>query len=221
MKLIIFSLILTIIISFVSCDNIDGYLEYLKDYNISLTEAHKLLFCYILNIKKQQQDKDQIYELKEKFNTTSKDAINDKLDNEFIEMCYEKVDSNNYSEYIQNFTIIKDIVWKEEFEEFAPINYTKFRRVIDFSLTRTQQALSFNFHKVLDVFRQKRKDDREKLLIESRKLKIGSFEIQNIPGYIKAILFLVIFGLLFEGVSWLLGTLNKGKKTQKKKRKYR
>ena len=50
-------------------------------------------------------------------------------------------------------------------------------------------------------------------------LKIGKFDLDSIPGYVKGLVFFAIFGLFFGGLFYLLKSVEKKPKDKKDKKK--
>lgn len=211
-------IILLVLLSFIVCDNVDGYVEQMKEYNLTLAEMNKLLLCSVAFSTKLKMEEDKIDELKQKFNATN-EQVYDKLSNEILEICFEKVDEKLVNEHFQNLTYKKVFEWKKEYEEFSNIDYSKYKERQDLALTMEQQVLAYKYHRLMDVFNQKRKDDMEKLREENRKVRIGKVEVDNIPGSIKIVLLLVVFGLLFGVCIWFISSFSKTQKIEKKKKK--
>lgn len=211
--------IIFLFISFAFCDNIDKYLTSMKDFNITINEMDKILYCSVVYQLKLDQDESKISEIIKRLNMTKDEELYEKITDEMLEKCFNKVNDNTVSEYFQNLTYIKEIFWQKEYNDYVDIDYNKFQTKKDLELTVNEEIISYKYNKLIQVYQQKKEDEREKIENESKRVRIGKVDLENIPGYIKTILFLVVFGLLFGCCLWFLGSLGKSQKLDKKKKK--
>ena len=83
--------------------------------------------------------------------------------------------------------------------------------------------LSIKFNAVKQRLTEKQKEEqekKEKIKEEQYKIKIGNFDLDNIPDNIKGFFFVLVFAAIFIGAIYLLKTLvNKPKKVKQKKKK--
>jgi abortive infection bacteriophage resistance protein len=81
----------------------------------------------------------------------------------------------------------------------------------------------FLFEKVNELFRQKRADQtvdfQKEIQQENQKIKIGNFDMNNIPIGIKLGIFLIVIIVLFGGVFYFLKKMEKKPKDKKKNKK--
>lgn len=207
-------------ISFTLEKNIDKYLEDMKEFNLTVPEMDKMLFCSSLSEQKMNQDNSKIMEIKNRINDTIvKEQLEDKIRSILIEYCIKKVEDKVFSEFFQNLTYIKEVIWKKDYEQYFEINYQDFKEKKDFELNLNERLISYEHHKLYDMFMKKTADEREALQKERKRVRIADVDLENIPGYVKMILFLVVFGLLFGCIFWYLGSLGKSQKIEKKKKK--
>ena len=87
-------------------------------------------------------------------------------------------------------------------------------------ITMEQQILMYKYQSVEEVFRQKRADQRDTTVKDNNeKIKIGNFDIDNIPGSIKFSMLLLFLILIFGGVFYFLKKMEKKPKDKKKNKK--
>ena len=96
---------------------------------------------------------------------------------------------------------------------FDDINYNNYNENSDLNLSEEQKIISYKFDKLKDLYEQK---ESKKNLYEN-KLKLGNYDINNIPSWIKGTFFIFIFTFFVFGILYFLNRLNK--KTIKNKRK--
>ena len=96
---------------------------------------------------------------------------------------------------------------------FDDINYNNYNENSDLNLSEEQKIISYKFDKLKDLNEKK---ESKKNLYEN-KLKLGNYDINNIPSFVKGTFFIFIFTFFVFGILYFLNKLNK--KTKKKKRK--
>lgn len=192
-----------------------------RPFNLTYEEMDTFMVCSLVvqeSLKVQQKSIDEV----EKRLNISKNKIYEKVGTEIYEKCIEKMDINDVHLYMENFTYHYNFKWDKKYETFTKLDFSKYQNITDLGLTIKQQVLVYKYQKIEQLYRQHMADQREFFENEDKKIKIGKFDLDSIPGYVKGIVFLVIFGLFFGGLFYLLGSLNKkniGKKDKKDKRK--
>ena len=96
---------------------------------------------------------------------------------------------------------------------FDDINYNNYNENSDLNLSEEQKIISYKFDKLKDFMNKK---NLKKNLYEN-KLKVGNYDINNIPSFIEGTIFIFIFTFFIFGILYFLNKLNK--KTIKNKRK--
>ena len=121
---------------------------------------------------------------------------------------------------MKNLTYFYNFKWNKKFDELSKIDYSKYMNSTDLNFTKDQHLLIYRYQKTEEVFRQKRQEDRAFIENENKKIKIGKYDLDSIPGYVKICVFCVIFSLFFGGLFYLLKSLEKKpiKKDKKKKK---
>ena len=202
----------------ISDNNDDDILES-KELNLTIDEMDKMMLCSVFIQEALRKDKDRIEALANKTNTSDL-LVFDKLGTDIFEYCYNNIDMPTVRKYFKNLTYLGGYEWKNEFDKYIEINYDKYLEKKNFDLTDEQQLLSQNFNLVKEKFKKKQLEEREKIQDEHDKLKIGNFDLENIPNNIKGIFFIFVFMVIFGGSIFLLKTLiNKPKKKKEKKKK--
>ena len=199
-------------------DNDDNILES-KELNLTIDEMDKMMLCSVFIQESLRKDKDRIEALANKTNTSDL-LVFDKLGTDIFEYCYNNIDMPTVRKYFKNLTYLGGYEWKNEFDKYIEINYDKYLEKKNFDLTDEQQLLSQNFNLVKEKFKKKQLEEREKIKDDHEKLKIGNFDLEDIPNNIKGIIFIFVFMVIFGGSIFLLKTLiNKPKKKKEKKKK--
>ena len=190
-----------------------------QELNLTIDEMDKMMLCSIFIQEALRKDKDRIEALSNKTNISDL-YIFDKIGTDIFENCYNNIDMPTVRKYFNNLTYLGGYEWRNEFDKYIEIDYDKYLKTTDFNLTNQQQILSNTFNSVKEKFKQKQLEEREIMKEEKNKLKIGNFDLENIPNNLKGVIFVLIFAIIFGGSIYLLKTLiNKPKKKKEKKKK--
>ena len=190
-----------------------------QELNLTIDEMDKMMLCSIFIQEALRKDKDRIEALSNKTNISDL-YIFDKIGTDIFENCYNNIDMPTVRKYFNNLTYLGGYEWRNEFDKYIEIDYDKYLKTTDFNLTNQQQILSNTFNSVKEKFKQKQLEEREIMKEEKNKLKIGNFNLENIPNNLKGVIFVLIFAIIFGGSIYLLKTLiNKPKKKKEKKKK--
>ena len=200
-------------------------IDYSQQFNLTIDEMDKMLLCSIFIQKALSKDKDRIEALINKTNISESDSylVFDKIGADIFERCYKDIDIRTVRKYFYNLSSVGDLEWDEKYDKYVEIEYDKYLNNSNFTLTEDQQLLSIKFNSIKKRLNEKQKEDKEKkekMKDEMLKVKIGNFDIDNIPTNIKGFFFVFIFALIFIGSIYLLKSLvNKPKKIKQKKKK--
>ena len=200
-------------------------IDYSQKFNLTIDEMDKMLLCSIFIQKALSKDKDRIEALINKTNISESDSylVFDKIGADIFERCYKDIDIKTVRKYFYNLSSVGDLEWDEKYDKYVEIDYDKYLNKSNFTLTEEQQLLSIKFNSIKKRLNEKQKEDKErkeKMKDELYKVKIGNFDIDNIPTNIKGFFFVFIFALIFIGSIYLLKSLvNKPKKIKQKKKK--
>ena len=200
-------------------------IDYTKKFNLTIDEMDKMLLCSIFIQKALSKDKDRIEALINKTNITEENhyLVFDKIGSDIFERCYKDIEMKTVRKYFYNLSTVGDLDWDNKYDKYVEIDYDKYLNESNFNLTEEQKLLSIQFNAVKQRLTEKQKEEKEKKEIikeDQYKLKIGNFDIDNIPDNLKGFLFVLVFAIIFIGSIYLLKTLvNKPKKVKQKKKK--
>ena len=190
-----------------------------RPFNMSINEIDTIMLCTLVvqeSVKKQKKD---IEKVQKRLNLTSPNAVYDKVGTDIFEKCNKEINITLVNKYFKNMSFVNDFKWEKVFDDYTKIDFDKYSNESDLRYTMAQQILMYKFRKVDEIYRQKRADEREKYEKENRKIRIGKYDMDNIPSSIKLGVFLVILILFFGGCFYLLKTLQKKPLEKKKKEK--
>ena len=190
-----------------------------KELNLTIDEMDKMMLCSVFIQESLRKDKDRIEALSNKTNI-SDTYVFDKIGTDIFENCYNSIDMVTVRKYFKNLTYLGGYEWRNEFDKYIEIDYDKYLEISNFNLTKEQKILSDKFNIVKEKFKKKQLEEKEKIKEEHDKLKIGNFDLENIPSNIKGVIFILVFGGIFCGSIFLLKILiNKPQKKKEKKKK--
>ena len=200
-------------------------IDYIEKLNLTIDEMDKMLLCSIFIQKGLSKDKDRIEALINKTNISEADhyLVFDKIGSDIFERCYKDIDMKTVRKYFYNLSSVGDLDWDVKYDKYVEIDYDKYLNESNFTLTEEQKLLSIKFSAIKQRLTEKQKENqekKEKIKEEQYKLKIGNYDIDNIPDNIKGFFFVLVFAAIFIGAIYLLKTLvNKPKKIKQKKKK--
>ena len=200
-------------------------IDYAEKFNLTIDDMDKMLLCSIFIQKALAKDKDRIEALINKTNISEPDQylVFDKIGADIFEKCFYDIDIKIVRKYFYNLSSVGDLDWDKKYDKYVEIDYDKYLSNFNFTLTEEQELLSIKFNSIKKRLNEKQKEDkekREKMKDEEYKLKIGNFDIDNIPSNIKGFFFVLVFAVIFIGSIYLLKSLvNKPKKIKQKKKK--
>lgn len=190
-----------------------------RPFNLSNDEMDKMIFCTFVIQNTLRERKTELEKLQERMNLSSPNIIYEKLGTDMFEKCNKKADINVVNKYIKNLTYFDNFKFDKSFTPLVEIDFEKYNNESDLVLTMDQQVLMYKYQSVEEVFRQKRADQRETTEKENQKIKIGNFELDQIPNYVKFTAFLVVLIIIFGGIFYFLKSLEKKPKDKKKNKK--
>ena len=191
-----------------------------RPFNLSFDEMDKMIFCTFVIQNTLRERKTELEKLQERMNLSSPNIIYEKLGTDMFEKCNKKADINVVNKYIKNLTYFDNFKFDKSFKPLVEIDFEKYNNESDLVLTMDQQVLMYKYQSVEEVFRQKRADQRDTTVKDNNeKIKIGNFDIDNIPGSIKFSMLLLFLILIFGGVFYFLKKMEKKPKDKKKNKK--
>ena len=192
-----------------------------EEFNMTIDEMDKMIFCTFVMEQKMEKYSKELKELSKKFkiNETEKEMPYNKVSTEVFQKCTRRIDIKTVNYYVKNLTILNDFQWEKKFDKMTNINFNDYTSIDDLEYTLEQQTMLYKFKKVEKLFQQKVKDNREKYMKESQKIKIGNYDFENIPKGFMLVITLVIFMIFFGTIFFYLKKLKKKKESNKKKKK--
>ena len=190
-----------------------------RPFNISINEMDTIMLCALVVQESVRKQKDDIEKVQKRLNLTSPNSVYDKVGTDIFEKCNKEINITLVNKYFKNITFVNDFEWEKVFDDYTKIDFDKYKNESDLRYTMAQQILMYKYHKVDEIYRQKKADEREKYLNENKKIRIGNYDMDNIPLSIKLGIFLVILIIFFGGCFYLLKTLQKKPLEKKKKEK--
>ena len=191
-----------------------------RPFNLSNDEMDKMIFCTFVIQNTLKDKKDDLIGLQKKMNLSSPNIIYEKIGTDMFEKCNKNADINIVNKYIKNLTYFNNFKNEKSFKPLVDIDFDKYNNESDLVLTMEQQILMYKYQSVEEVFRQKRADQRDTTVKDNNeKIKIGNFDIDNIPGSIKFSMLLLFLILIFGGVFYFLKKMEKKPKDKKKNKK--
>ena len=164
--------------------------DYVEKLNITIDEMDKMLLCSIFIQKGLSKDKDRIEALINKTNIPEPDhyLVFDKIGSDIFERCYKDIDMKTVRKYFYNLSSVGSLDWDKKYDKYVEIDYDKYLNESNFNLTEEQKLLSIKFSAIKKRLTEKQKEDqekKEKIKEEQYKIKIGNFDLDNIPDNIK------------------------------------
>jgi len=193
-----------------------------EPFNVTMTddEMDTIMLCTVIvqeSLRKQRKD---LENAAKKMNLNNKtNLFFEKLGTDYFEKCYNNINISLVHKYVNNLTFDIEFKWEKSFDEYTKFEEKKYNNQTSFNFTMAQQELMYKFKKVNDLFQERSMRRRQKIEEESRKIKIGKIDMENIPFSFKLGIFLTILVLFFGGIFYFLKTLNKTPEKKKKKKK--
>jgi len=193
-----------------------------EPFNVTMTddEMDTIMLCTVIvqeSLRKQRKD---LENAAKKMNLNNKtNLFFEKLGTDYFEKCYNNINISLVHKYVNNLTFDIEFKWEKSFDEYTKFEEKKYNNQTSFNFTMAQQELMYKFKKVNDLFQERSMRRRQKIEEESRKIKIGKIDMENIPFSFKLGIFLTILVLFFGGIFYFLKTLNKTPEKKKKNKK--
>ena len=230
--LIIFNLILLI-----SADEKVQVSIDISDSGLNEQEIDKLLFCGVLFQYKLHEDEKELKDMGTKFNVSSMDEVFDKVGSDILYNCVNAVKIEVAQIHFKNGqykAVLKDEDY-QKYEKYYEVDYSRYTSRDDLILSDEEYNMTDKFkkayeihHKILNEINKKTDESRrkeyekskEKKRKEEERVKAIENNLLNLPNYVKAIIFIIVFGVFFGGCFYFIRSKsNKEKKDKKKKKK--
>ena len=183
-------------------------------FNMTSSEMDKLMSCSMIMILKTQKDRDEIKNTMEKFNSTFQEKVQAKLFSDMFEKCVDNIKEDTYSKIIKDLVVIAEPDFTNDIEKLVDIDYSKYNENSNLEFSMKQMILSYKFQKVKTLFQEKRNNPQQE---GNENYKTNIYDITKIPNFVRIILFIFVFALLFIGTFYALKKLTY--KPEKKKKK--
>ena len=200
----------------ISCENTtESSKDNLNDpFNMTSSEMDKLMSCSVIMTLKTQKDKEEIEKTLEKFNSTLQEKVQGKIFTDMFEKCVDNIKEDTYSKIIKDLVVIAEPDFTNDVEKLVDIDYSKYNEKSNLEFSMKQIILSYKFQKVKTLFQEKRNNPQQE---GNENYTTNIYDITKIPDYIRIILFIFVFALLFIGTFYALKKLTY--KPEKKKKK--
>ena len=192
-----------------------------EPFNVTMTddEMDTIMLCTVVvqeSLRKQRKDLENAAKNMKLNNTNS---FFEKLGTDYFEKCYNNINISIVHKYVNNLTFDIEFKWEKSYDEYTKFDENKYNNQTSFNFTQAQQELMYKFKKVNDLFQERSMRRRQKFEEESKKIKIGKIDMENIPFSFKLGIFMTILILFFGGIFYFLKTLNRTPEKKKKKKK--
>jgi hypothetical protein len=191
-----------------------------RPFNLSYEEMDTMIFCTFVIQDTLREKKSDIEKIQKRLNLSSPNQVYEKLGTDMFEKCNKNADVNLVNKYVVNLTYFDNFKMEKSFKALSDLDFDKYNNITDLALTMEQQILMYKYQSVEEIFRQKRADQRDTVdNANTNKIKIGNFDIDNIPSPIKFGSLLIVLILIFGGIFYFLKKLEKKPKDKKKNKK--
>ena len=191
-----------------------------RPFNLSYEEMDTMIFCTFVIQDTLREKKSDIEKIQKRLNLSSPNQVYEKLGTDMFEKCNKNADVNLVNKYVINLTYFDNFKMEKSFKSLSDLDFDKYNNISDLALTMEQQILMYKYQSVEEIFRQKRADQRDTVdNANTNKIKIGNFDIDNIPSPIKFGSLLIVLILIFGGIFYFLKKLEKKPKDKKKNKK--
>ena len=187
-----------------------------KNFNLTIDEMDKMIFCSIFVQQALRKDRDRI-ELLSNISNIPSNITYEKIGADIMKNCLNKLSMKIVNTYFKNLTYLGNYKWKEEFLEYISIDYDKYNDTKGFEKDENDQLLIDKYEYAREKFRLKQEEDRNKMYEEQNKMKIGNFDLENIPSNFRGVLFVIVYLLIFGVSILILRTLINKPKSKKDK----
>ena len=191
--------------------------------NITVTdeEVDKLLFCSALMQIKLEKDSKILENLIEQSKETNSEDKYDKIGSYLVFKCFNSVSLKVARKHFNRGFYIDEINDKkfENYKDYHDFDYSDLK---DSEKSEEEIELIYKFYKALEIYNKKKSeiDDKEQKEEFHKKIKpVGVDLLRTVPTYVKAIIFVIVFGILFGGSLYYINSIIKKPKKEKKDKK--
>ena len=191
--------------------------------NITVTdeEVDKLLFCSALMQIKLEKDSKILENLIEQSKETNSEDKYDKIGSYLVFKCFNSVSLKVARKHFNRGFYIDEINDKkfENYKDYHDFDYSDLK---DSEKSEEEIELIYKFYKALEIYNKKKSeiDDKEQKEEFHKKIKpVGLDLLRTVPTYVKIIIFVIVFGILFGGSLYYINSIIKKPKKEKKDKK--
>ena len=209
---------------------IQNYFNMINKIELDEEEIDKLIFCGTFSEIKIHNEEKIINETIDRLKG-NKYLVHDKINNYLLNKCFQAIDLKIAREVVLNGKYLVEINQNlyEKYKSIFSIDYSMLRTKDDLKKTEEETQAGYKVYKAFQILnlRQKREgvknknNDKEKT--DNKKHKKNkrqiNLELFNMPTYIKAIIFLIVFVAIFGGILYIVNSITKKPNKDKKKRK--
>ena len=172
-----------------------------RPFNLTYEEMDTMIFCTFVIQDTLREKKSDIEKIQKRLNLSSPNQVYEKLGTDMFEKCNKNADVNLVNKYVINLTYFDNFKMEKSFKSLSDLDFDKYNNISDLALIMEQQILMYKYQSVEEIFRQKRADQRDTVdNANTNKIKIGNFDIDNIPSPIKFGSLLIVLILIFGGI---------------------
>ena len=191
-----------------------------RPFNLTYEEMDTMIFCTFVIQDTLREKKSDIEKIQKRLNLSSPNQVYEKLGTDMFEKCNKNADVNLVNKYVINLTYFDNFKMEKSFKSLSDLDFDKYNNISDLALTMEQQILMYKYQSVEEKKKKKRADQRDTVdNANTNKIKIGNFDIDNIPSPIKFGSLLIVLILIFGGIFYFLKKLEKKPKDKKKNKK--
>jgi len=191
-----------------------------RPFNLSYDEMDTMIFCTFVIQDTLREKKSELEKMQKRLNLSTPNQIYEKLGTDMFENCNKNADIKLVNKFVINLTYFDNFKMDKNYKSLAEVDFDKYNNISDLALTMEQQILMYKYQSVEEIFRQKRADQRDTVdNTNANKIKIGNFDIDNIPSPVKFGSLLIVLILIFGGIFYFLKKLEKKPKDKKKNKK--
>ena len=209
----------------------------ISESGLTEQEIDKLLFCGVLFQYKIHQDEKILNDMGTKLNVSDMNEVFDKVGSDILYNCVNSVNIETAQTHFKKAQYILQLKDEDypKYEKYYEVDYNRYTKIDDLIISDELYNLTDKFkkayeihHKILNEIDKKTSEkqrmeydkSREEQRKEEERVKAIENNILNLPNYIKAIIFIIVFGAFFGGCFYFIRSKNnKDKKDKKKKKK--
>ena len=225
-----------------SNETINNIFSSIEKVNISEDEIDKVLFCGALLQIKLRKDDEILEEIAKSVQVINKEDIYDKIGSYLLLKCFKSVTLKDAHKFFNGglYLNILDEGKLNTYKSYHEIDYSIFKIKEDLVQTDEEMEIALKFHKSMQIHNERQGEIESKGYIKKeetivigkekekenesekengQKIKTVDYDLPNIPKYVKWIILIIVFGIIFGGILYYVQSIiNKHKKEKKDKK---